>query len=50
MKYMLMIHQGTTPTPPSEEWERLSTTTGPTGSGAIQYPRQSSTKPTPTRQ
>ncbi len=24
MKYMLMIHQGTTPTPPSEEWERLT--------------------------
>ncbi len=24
MKYMLLIHQGTTPTPPSEEWERLS--------------------------
>ncbi len=24
MKYMLMIHQGTTPTPPSEEWEDLS--------------------------
>jgi len=23
MKYMLLIHQGTTPTPPSEEWERL---------------------------
>jgi hypothetical protein len=24
MKYMMLIHQGTTPTPPSEEWERLS--------------------------
>jgi hypothetical protein len=24
MKYMLLIHQGTTPTPPSDEWERLS--------------------------
>ena len=24
MKYILFIHQGTTPTPPSEEWERLS--------------------------
>jgi hypothetical protein len=24
MKYMLLIHQGTTPTPPSEEWENLS--------------------------
>lgn len=24
MKYMLLIHHGTTPTPPSEEWERLS--------------------------
>ena len=24
MKYMLLIHQGTAPTPPSEEWERLS--------------------------
>jgi hypothetical protein len=24
MKYMLLIHQGSTPTPPSEEWERLS--------------------------
>ncbi len=24
MKYMLMIHQGTTPTPPSQEWERLT--------------------------
>jgi hypothetical protein len=24
VKYMLMIHQGTTPTPPSEEWERLT--------------------------
>ena len=24
MKYMLLIHQGTTPTPPSEEWNRLS--------------------------
>jgi hypothetical protein len=23
MKYMLLIHQGTTPTPPSDEWERL---------------------------
>jgi hypothetical protein len=23
MKYMLLIHQGTTPTPPSEEWESL---------------------------
>ncbi len=23
MKYMLLIHQGTTPTPPSEEWDRL---------------------------
>jgi hypothetical protein len=23
MKYMLLIHQGATPTPPSEEWERL---------------------------
>ncbi len=24
MKYMLLIHQGTTPTPGSEEWESLS--------------------------
>jgi hypothetical protein len=24
MKYMLLIHQGTTPTPPSDEWENLS--------------------------
>ena len=24
MKYMLLIHQGTTPTPPSEDWENLS--------------------------
>jgi hypothetical protein len=24
MKYMLLIHQGTTPTPPSEEWDSLS--------------------------
>jgi hypothetical protein len=24
MKYMLLIHQGDTPTPTSEEWERLS--------------------------
>ena len=24
MKYMLLIHQGTTPTPPSDEWDRLS--------------------------
>jgi hypothetical protein len=24
MKYMLLIHQGSTPTPPSDEWERLS--------------------------
>jgi hypothetical protein len=24
MKYMLLIHQGTTPTPPSEEWDKLS--------------------------
>jgi hypothetical protein len=24
MKFMLLIHQGTTPTPPSDEWERLS--------------------------
>jgi hypothetical protein len=24
MKYMLLIRQGDTPTPPSEEWERLS--------------------------
>jgi hypothetical protein len=24
MKYMLLIHHGTTPTPPSEEWDRLS--------------------------
>ncbi len=23
MKYMLLIHQGDTPTPPSEEWDRL---------------------------
>src|SRR6476620_9910305 len=23
MKYMMLIHQGTTPTPPSEEWDRL---------------------------
>jgi hypothetical protein len=23
MRYMLLIHQGTTPTPPSEEWDRL---------------------------
>ena len=24
MKYMLLIHQGATPTPPSNEWESLS--------------------------
>ena len=24
MKYMLLIHQGSTPTPPSDEWEALS--------------------------
>jgi hypothetical protein len=24
MKYMLLIYQGTAPTPPSEEWDRLS--------------------------
>jgi hypothetical protein len=24
MKYMLLIHQGDTPTPPSQAWERLS--------------------------
>jgi hypothetical protein len=24
MKYMLLIHQGATPTPPSDEWENLS--------------------------
>ena len=24
MRYMLLIHQGDTPTPPSDEWERLS--------------------------
>jgi hypothetical protein len=24
VKYMLLIHQGTTPTPPSEEWDSLS--------------------------
>jgi hypothetical protein len=24
MKYMLLIHQGTTPTPGTDEWERLS--------------------------
>jgi hypothetical protein len=24
MKYMLLIHQGTTPTPPSQEWDSLS--------------------------
>ena len=24
MKYMLLIHQGTTPTPPSEAWDDLS--------------------------
>jgi hypothetical protein len=24
MKYMLLIHQGSTPTPPSEEWDALS--------------------------
>jgi hypothetical protein len=24
MKYMLLIHHGTTPTPPSDAWERLS--------------------------
>ncbi|HST55508.1 MAG TPA: YciI family protein [Solirubrobacteraceae bacterium] len=24
MKYMLMIHQGSTPTPPSQEWDSLS--------------------------
>jgi hypothetical protein len=23
MKYMLLIHQGTTPTPPSEAWDNL---------------------------
>ena len=23
MKYMLLIHQGTTPTPPSDEWDKL---------------------------
>ena len=26
MKYMLLIHQGTTPVPRSEAWEQLSTT------------------------
>ena len=24
MKFMLLIHQGTTPTPPSDEWDALS--------------------------
>lgn len=24
MKYLLLIHQGSTPTPPSEAWDRLS--------------------------
>ena len=24
MKFMLLIHQGSTPTPPSEEWDRLT--------------------------
>ena len=24
MRYMLLIHQGATPTPPSDEWDRLS--------------------------
>lgn len=24
MKYMMLIHQGATPTPPSDEWESLS--------------------------
>ena len=24
MQYMMLIYQGTTPTPPSEEWDRLS--------------------------
>lgn len=24
MKYMLLIHHGTTPTPPSPEWDALS--------------------------
>lgn len=24
MKYMLLIHQGSTPTPPSDEWDALS--------------------------
>jgi hypothetical protein len=24
MKYMLLIHQGSTPTPPSDAWEKLS--------------------------
>jgi hypothetical protein len=24
MKYMLLIHHGTTPTPPSQEWDELS--------------------------
>ena len=24
MRYMMLIHQGTTPTPPSEAWDRLS--------------------------
>ncbi len=24
MKYMLLIHQGSTPTPPSEDWDALS--------------------------
>jgi hypothetical protein len=24
MKYLLLIHQGAAPTPPSDEWERLS--------------------------
>jgi hypothetical protein len=24
VKYMMLIYQGTTPTPPSEEWDRLS--------------------------
>jgi len=36
MKYMLLIHQGTAPTPPSEEWERLSEDEQKAISGAYQ--------------
>jgi hypothetical protein len=41
MKYMLLIHQGTAPTPPSEEWERLSEDEQKAISGAYQAVSQS---------